>query len=98
MSIGEFPAIDYFGDGSFFLMYSEGHTREHMYALAHTSENEFISLEAMSHTTLESFVQQSMCLFRVKSTHLHWTVTSSTLNVRLYLHVPEVSLNIQERK
>jgi hypothetical protein len=44
MSIGRFPATDYFGDGSFFLMYSEGHTREHMCALAHTSENEFIFL------------------------------------------------------
>ncbi|KAL4817530.1 metallo-beta-lactamase superfamily protein [Aspergillus spinulosporus] len=44
MSIGGFPAIDYFGDGSFFLMSSEGHTREHTCALAHTSENEFIFL------------------------------------------------------
>ncbi|KAL4753860.1 hypothetical protein BDW72DRAFT_201098 [Aspergillus terricola var. indicus] len=43
MSVGVFPAIGYSGDGGF-LMYSEGHTREHMWALAHISEDEYIFL------------------------------------------------------
>lgn len=34
ISIGGFPAIDYFGDGSFFLLDSPGHTIGHLAALA----------------------------------------------------------------
>ncbi|KAL4922248.1 metallo-beta-lactamase superfamily protein [Aspergillus aurantiobrunneus] len=40
--IGGFPAIDYFGDGSFFLLYTKGHTHDHLSGLARTSENKFI--------------------------------------------------------
>ncbi|KAL4909011.1 hypothetical protein BDW74DRAFT_165687 [Aspergillus multicolor] len=44
MNIGGFPAIDYFGDGSFFLLHSKGHTHDHMCGLTRTSGNEFLFL------------------------------------------------------
>ncbi|CAG8199884.1 unnamed protein product [Penicillium nalgiovense] len=44
LEIGGFPAIDYFGDGSFFLLYTKGHTHEHLSALARTSEDTFVFL------------------------------------------------------
>lgn len=44
--IGEFKAVDFFGDGSFYLLYGPGHTHDHMCALARTSENKFIFLGA----------------------------------------------------
>ncbi|KAL4792057.1 metallo-beta-lactamase superfamily protein [Aspergillus venezuelensis] len=44
IEIGGFPAIDYFGDGSFFLLQTKGHTHDHLSALARTSENKFIFL------------------------------------------------------
>lgn len=34
LKCGEFPALDYFGDGSFYLLSSPGHTTGHMSALA----------------------------------------------------------------
>lgn len=37
LSIGGFPAIDYFGDGSFFLLDAPGHTIGHLAALARVS-------------------------------------------------------------
>ncbi|OKL55377.1 hypothetical protein UA08_09384 [Talaromyces atroroseus] len=43
-SIGRFPAIDYFNDGSFYILQSLGHTHDHLSALARTSENKFIFL------------------------------------------------------
>ncbi|KAL3464056.1 metallo-beta-lactamase superfamily protein [Aspergillus heterothallicus] len=42
LEIGGFPALDYFGDGSFFLLYTKGHTHDHLSALARTSENKFV--------------------------------------------------------
>jgi glyoxylase-like metal-dependent hydrolase (beta-lactamase superfamily II) len=30
LEIGGFPAIDYFGDGSFFLLYTKGHSKLHV--------------------------------------------------------------------
>ncbi|PLB46303.1 metallo-beta-lactamase superfamily protein [Aspergillus steynii IBT 23096] len=42
--VGGFPAVDYFGDGSFFLLRSFGHTHDHVSALARTSEGKFIFL------------------------------------------------------
>lgn len=37
LSIGGFPAVDYFGDGSFFLLNAPGHTIGHLTALARIS-------------------------------------------------------------
>ena len=42
LKIGRFPAFDYFGDGSFYLLHSPGHTVGHMCGLARTTENTFI--------------------------------------------------------
>ncbi|OKL57597.1 hypothetical protein UA08_06949 [Talaromyces atroroseus] len=44
LNIGGFPAIDFFGDGSFYILQSEGHTHEHMSALARTSQDHYIFL------------------------------------------------------
>ncbi|KAL3452560.1 metallo-beta-lactamase superfamily protein [Aspergillus insuetus] len=44
LGIGGFPALDYFGDGSFFLLYTKGHTHDHLSALARTSEDKFVFL------------------------------------------------------
>ncbi|KAL2821970.1 metallo-beta-lactamase superfamily protein [Aspergillus granulosus] len=44
LEIGGFPALDYFGDGSFFLLYTKGHTHDHLSGLARTSENKFVFL------------------------------------------------------
>ncbi|CAF9913342.1 MAG: hypothetical protein GOMPHAMPRED_007864 [Gomphillus americanus] len=35
--VGGYPALDYFGDGSFYLLYSAGHTVGHLSALARTT-------------------------------------------------------------
>ncbi|KAH8698401.1 hypothetical protein BGW36DRAFT_460325 [Talaromyces proteolyticus] len=43
-SIGGYPAIDYFGDGSFYILQSKGHTHDHISALARTSNSKFIFL------------------------------------------------------
>ena len=40
LRVGEFPAFDYFGDGSFYLLYTPGHTREHLCALVRTTRSE----------------------------------------------------------
>jgi glyoxylase-like metal-dependent hydrolase (beta-lactamase superfamily II) len=40
--IGQFPAFDYFGDGSFYLLHSPGHTVGHMCGLARVTPETFI--------------------------------------------------------
>ncbi|KAL4803594.1 metallo-beta-lactamase superfamily protein [Aspergillus unguis] len=42
LEIGGFPALDYFGDGSFYLLYTKGHTHDHLSGLARTSSDKFI--------------------------------------------------------
>ncbi|KAL3471506.1 hypothetical protein BJX99DRAFT_237251 [Aspergillus californicus] len=44
MSIGDFLAIDFFQDGSLYLLKSSGHTHNHISALARTSKDRFIFL------------------------------------------------------
>ncbi|KAJ1709910.1 hypothetical protein NYO67_7942 [Aspergillus flavus] len=44
VNIGGFLAIDFFQDGSLYLLRSNGHTNNHISALARTSENHFILL------------------------------------------------------
>ncbi|KAL4755602.1 MBL fold metallo-hydrolase [Aspergillus foveolatus] len=44
LEIGGFPAMDYFGDGSFFLLQTKGHTHDHISALARTKKDKFIFL------------------------------------------------------
>lgn len=39
LSIGPFPAIDYFGDGSFYLLNTPGHSIGHLSGLARTTSN-----------------------------------------------------------
>ena len=46
MSIGGFRAIDYFQDGSFFLLDAPGHTKHHLCALARTTQDSFVLLAA----------------------------------------------------
>jgi hypothetical protein len=40
--VGSFPAVDYFGDGSFYLLDSPGHAIGHMCALARTTPDTFV--------------------------------------------------------
>lgn len=42
LKIGGFDAVDYFGDGSFFLLLAPGHSIGHLNALARTTENTYI--------------------------------------------------------
>jgi glyoxylase-like metal-dependent hydrolase (beta-lactamase superfamily II) len=42
LMLGRFPAFDYFGDGSFYLLHSPGHTVGHMCGLARTTPNTFV--------------------------------------------------------
>ncbi|CAK7203201.1 hypothetical protein SEUCBS139899_005932 [Sporothrix eucalyptigena] len=42
--VGGFPAVDYFGDGSFYLLDSPGHAVGHMCALARTTPTTFVFL------------------------------------------------------
>jgi len=42
LEIGGFPALDFFGDGSFYLLQGPGHTFDHICALARTSEDKFV--------------------------------------------------------
>ncbi|KAF7547021.1 hypothetical protein G7046_g9138 [Stylonectria norvegica] len=44
LTVGSFPAIDYFGDGSFYLLDSPGHAIGHMCALARTTTSTFVFL------------------------------------------------------
>ncbi|RAK87820.1 metallo-beta-lactamase superfamily protein [Aspergillus costaricaensis CBS 115574] len=44
MAIGDFLAIDFFQDGSLYLLKSNGHTHNHISALARTSKDRFIFL------------------------------------------------------
>lgn len=44
LKIGNFKAIDYFGDGSFYLLDTPGHALGHVNALARTGDDEFIHL------------------------------------------------------
>jgi glyoxylase-like metal-dependent hydrolase (beta-lactamase superfamily II) len=39
LAVGEFPAFDYFGDGSFYLLDSPGHAVGHLCGLARTTSN-----------------------------------------------------------
>ena len=40
LSVGELPALDYFGDGSFYLLHTPGHMPEHLSALVRTTKGE----------------------------------------------------------
>ena len=53
LKIGRFDAIDYFGDGSFYLLDSPGHLIGHICALARTTEDTFMLLggDACHHGT-----------------------------------------------
>ena len=42
LMIGRFPAFDYFGDGSFYLLHAPGHTVGHICGLARTTPTTFI--------------------------------------------------------
>ena len=42
LKIGQFPAFDYFGDGSFYLLHTPGHTVGHMCGLARVTPETFI--------------------------------------------------------
>jgi hypothetical protein len=42
ISIGRFPAFDYFGDGSFYLLDSPGHAVGHLCGLARTTSDTFV--------------------------------------------------------
>lgn len=42
--IGQFPALDFFGDGSFYLLDSPGHAVGHLCALARTTRDTFVLL------------------------------------------------------
>lgn len=42
LKIGEFRAIDYFNDGSFYVLDAVGHTKAHICALARTTDDTFI--------------------------------------------------------
>lgn len=42
LEVGGYKAIDFFNDGSFYLLQAPGHTHDHICALARTSENKFI--------------------------------------------------------
>ena len=42
LCIGEFAAMDFFGDGSFYLLDTPGHTLGHMCGLARTTPTTFI--------------------------------------------------------
>ncbi|KAL4815796.1 beta-lactamase-like protein [Aspergillus spinulosporus] len=42
LSIGKFKAIDYFGDGSFYLLHTPGHTPDHMCGLARVRPDSFV--------------------------------------------------------
>jgi hypothetical protein len=44
LKVGAFPAVDYFGDGSFYLLDSPGHAVGHMCALARTTPDTFVFL------------------------------------------------------
>jgi glyoxylase-like metal-dependent hydrolase (beta-lactamase superfamily II) len=44
LMLGRFPSMDYFGDGSFYLLSAPGHTVGHMCALARTTPSTFVFL------------------------------------------------------
>ena len=44
LEIGDFRAIDFFKDGSLYLLQAAGHTHDHICALARTSEDKFVFL------------------------------------------------------
>ncbi|RAK90825.1 metallo-beta-lactamase superfamily protein [Aspergillus costaricaensis CBS 115574] len=46
VTIGRFKAIDWFGDGSFYLLHTPGHTPEHMCGLARVQSDSFILMGA----------------------------------------------------
>ncbi|KAL4899194.1 hypothetical protein BDW74DRAFT_189460 [Aspergillus multicolor] len=48
LSIGKFRAIDWFGDGSFYLLHTPGHSVDHMCGLARVQEDSFILMGADS--------------------------------------------------
>ncbi|KAK1637833.1 metallo-beta-lactamase superfamily protein [Colletotrichum phormii] len=54
LKIGGFDAIDYFGDGSFYLLLAPGHSVGHFNALARTSEDTYIYFagDSFHHTAL----------------------------------------------
>lgn len=47
VTIGRFKAIDWFGDGSFYLLHTPGHTPEHMCGLAKVQSDSFILMGAV---------------------------------------------------
>ena len=46
LSVGGFRAVDYFDDGSFYILEGTGHTVNHLCALARTTEDTFVLLAA----------------------------------------------------
>jgi glyoxylase-like metal-dependent hydrolase (beta-lactamase superfamily II) len=46
ISVGGFRAVDYFEDGSFYILEGTGHTMSHLCALARTTESTFVLLAA----------------------------------------------------
>ncbi|KAH8782709.1 beta-lactamase-like protein [Diaporthe sp. PMI_573] len=44
LKVAGYPAVDYFHDGSFYILHSPGHAIGHLSALARTTENSFIFL------------------------------------------------------
>ncbi|PYH40456.1 MBL fold metallo-hydrolase [Aspergillus saccharolyticus JOP 1030-1] len=46
LQIGGFPAIDWFGDGSFYLLHTPGHTADHMGGLARVQPDSFVLMGA----------------------------------------------------
>ncbi|RAH84641.1 metallo-beta-lactamase superfamily protein [Aspergillus japonicus CBS 114.51] len=46
LKIGRFPAVDWFGDGSFYLLHTPGHTPDHMVGLARVQSDSFVLMGA----------------------------------------------------
>lgn len=54
VTIGRFKAIDWFGDGSFYLLHTPGHSPEHMCGLARVQPDSFILMGAVGLPSLLS--------------------------------------------
>ncbi|EHA26130.1 hypothetical protein ASPNIDRAFT_36440 [Aspergillus niger ATCC 1015] len=46
LMIGQFPAIDWFGDGSFYLLHTPGHTPDHLVGFARVQADSFVLMGA----------------------------------------------------
>jgi glyoxylase-like metal-dependent hydrolase (beta-lactamase superfamily II) len=47
LKVGDFPAVDWFGDGSFYLLHTPGHTAEHLAGLARVQSDSFVLMGAV---------------------------------------------------